>query len=244
MSISINKVYETVMFLLSKNNYGALPPAKFNALSELAVSSIFESLFYLDNLDTIKKTNNLTNEQYADLKRIREEQIDFYSKYSDRQTFTFNTNTNYWEFVGTDLYRAINLSLVNKTTSKKTDIELNLKTRINNSVNSNFNPPNIYFPEYCRVEEAFDVYPKTITNYYVELLYIRKPKAPKWTYSLVSGNPLYNAGASDKQDIDLHISLFERVVVKICGYAGLALREQEVMVASTNEDIKIQQSQA
>jgi hypothetical protein len=242
MSISINKVYETTMFLLSKNNYGTIPPSKFNAFAELAVSSIFESLFYSDNLDAIKKANHLTNEQYADLKRMRDEQIDVYSKYSTPATLTFDLVTGYWNFVGTDLYRAINLSLVNSQSKKKTNIEINLKTRLNYAVNSNINAPNIYFPEYCRVEEAFDVYPKDITGHFVELLYVRKPKIPKWNYTTVGGNPLFNAVGSE--NIDLHISLFERVVIKICGYAGLSLREAEVTNASTNEQAMITQSQS
>lgn len=241
MSISINKVYETTMFLLSKNNYGAITPTKFNAFAELAVSSIFESLFYSDNLDAIKKANHLTNDQYADLKRMRDEQIDVYSIYSTPSNFVLNIVTGYWDFVGTDLYRATNLSLVNNNTKKKTNIEINLKTKLNYALGSNINPPNIYFPEYCRVGEAFDVYPKDITGNFVELLYIRKPKTPKWNYTIVGGNPLFNAISSE--NIDLHISLFEKVVIKICGYCGLSLREAEVTNASTNEQAMITQSQ-
>lgn len=243
MSISVNKVYETTMFLLSKNNYGAIPPSKFNAFAELAVSSIFESLFYSDNLDTIKRANNLTNSQYADLKKIREEQIDVYSVYSTQTNFVFDTPSGLWKFTGLDLYRAVDLSLVNKTTSKKTSIEMSLKTQINYAVNSNINAPNIYFPEFYRLGDDFKVYPEVITGNYVELLYIRKPKTPKWTFATVSGNPVFNASASDKVDIDLHASLYERVVVKICGYAGLSLRENLVMEASNSEEIKVQQSQ-
>jgi hypothetical protein len=242
MSISINKVYETTMFLLSKNNYGAITPTKFNSFAELAVSSIFESLFYSDNLDAIKKANHLTNDQYADLKRMRDEQIDVYSKYSSPSTLTFDAVTGYWNFVGTDLYRAINLSLVNSQSKKKTNIEINLKTRLNYAVNSNINAPNIYFPEYCRVEEAFDVYPKDITGHFVELLYIRKPKTPKWDYTVVGVNPLFNAGNS--VNIDLHQSLYERVIVKIMQYCGVSLKENDVIQVADGEEAKITQKQS
>lgn len=232
------------MFLLSKNNYGSIEPSKFNAFAELAVYSIFESLFYSDNLDTLKKGNHLTNSQYADLKKIREEQIDVYSIYSTPSNFVFDVPSGLWKFTGTDLYRATDLSLVNNTSKKKTTIEVGLKTQINYAVNSNINPPNIYFPEYVRIGDDFKVYPEVITGHYVELLYIRKPKTPKWTYVTIAENPMYNAGASDKQDIDLHISLFERVVVKICSYAGLSLRESDVMQATANEQGLIIQTQS
>lgn len=243
MSISVNKVYETTMFLLSKNNYGAISPSKFNAFAELAVSSIFESLFYSDNLDTVKRANNLTNSQYADLKKIREEQIDVYSIYSTPSNFVFDVPSGLWKFTGLDLYRAVDLSLVNIVTKKKISIEMGLKTQINYAVNSNINAPNLYFPEYYRLGDDFKVYPEVITGNFVELLYIRKPKTPKWTYNIVAGNPLYNAGATDKQDVDLHPSLYERVVIKICGYCGVSLRENEVVQVTTNEQNMITQSQ-
>lgn len=240
--ISINKVYETTMFLLAKNNYGAISPTKFNAFAELAVSSIFEGLFYMDNLDTIKKGNHLTNSQYADLKKIREEQIDIYSIYSTLSNFVLDVPSGLWKFTGNDLYRAIDLSLVNSITKKKISIEIGLKTQINYAVNSNTNAPNLYFPECFRVGEDFKVFPEVITGHYVELLYIRKPKVPKWDYTLVSGNPMYNAGASE--NIDLHQSLYENMVVKIMQYCGISLRESEIVQASEGEEVKIIQKQS
>ncbi len=242
--ISINKTYEVVMFLLQKNNYGAIPPSQFNAFAELAVYSIFEDLFYADNLDTLKKGNHLTNSQYADLKKIREEQIDIYSIYSTPSNFIFDAPSGLWKFMGTDFYRVTDLSLVNNVTKRKTSIEVGLKTQLNYAVNSNINPPNLYFPEYVRIGEDFKVYPEVITGNYVELLYIRKPKTPKWTYNIVAGNPMYNAGSSDKQDVDLHLSLYPKVVVKILQYAGLSLREMDIVQASEGEEVKIIQKQS
>ncbi len=243
MAFSIDNARNIVMFLLQKNNYGSVPPNQFNSFCELAQLSIFESLFYSDNYDTIKKNNHLTNSQYADLKKIREEQIDVYSIYSTQSNFIYDNTSKVWKFVGNDMYRAIDLSLVNNTTNKKTSIELGLKTQLNYAVNSNINPPNIYFPEYCRIGNDFKIYPEDITNHYIELLYLRKPKTPKWTYRNIGGNPIYDASASDKQDIDLHISLFEKFIVKVCSYAGLSLRENDVIQASLNEEAGINQKQ-
>lgn len=245
MSFSIDKVRNVTMFLLKKNNYGSIEPTQFNSFCELAVSSIFEGLFYSDNLDTLKKANHLTNAQYADLKKIREEQIDVYSVYSNQTNFIYDIPSGLWKYISNDLYRAIDLSLVNIATKKKTQIELSLKTNLNYAVNSNVNPPNVYFPEYCRVGDDFKVYPEDSPGYYVELLYLRKPKTPKWTYILDNdGNPLFNGGASDRQDIDLHISLYEKFVVTVCRYCGLSLRDEHVMQASANEEVNINQKQS
>lgn len=242
MSFSINKVRNVTSYLLKKNNYGQIEPSQFDAFCELAVSSIYESLFYADNLDTIKKYNNLTNDQYADLKRIREEQLDVYSIYSTQSNFTYNSGSGLWKYNGTDLYRAIDLNLVHTATKKKVQIEMNLKTKINYAVNSNINPPTINFPEYCRVGEDFQVFPDAPTGYHVELLYLRKPKSPKWGYNLVSGNAMYNASTS--VDVDLHESLYEIFVVKILSYMGLSLKDADVTQATANESAIINQTQS
>jgi hypothetical protein len=244
MSFSINSVRNTVLFLLKKNNYGSLEPSAFNSYCEISQLSIFESLFYSNNLDSIKKTNRLTNSQYADLKKIREEQIDLYSMYSTPSNFIYDPINEIWKFTENNLYKAIELSLVNIITKKKVNIDSNLKSKLNYAINSNINTPTVNFPEYCRVGEDFKVYPINPNGYYVELFYLRKPKTPKWTYTLVQGNPLFNASASDLQDIDLHISLFERFVVRVCAYAGLSLKDGEVTQATASEESLIMQKQS
>jgi len=242
MSFSTNKVRNVTSYLLKKNNYGQIEPSQFDAFCELAIYSIFESLFYSDNMDTIKKSNHLTNDQYADLKKIREEQIDVYSIYSTPSNFTYDVPSGLWKYDGTDLYRAIDLNLVHTSTKRKVNIEPNLKTKINYAVNSNENPPTINFPEYCRVGDDFQVYPEAPTGYHVELLYLRKPKSPKWGYVMVQGNAVYNASTS--VDIDLHDSLYERFVVKVLSYAGLSLKDADVTQATANESELINQNQS
>ena len=121
---------------------------------------------------------------------------------------------------------------------------MNLKTKLNYAVNSNINPPTINFPEYCRVGDYFQVFPDAPTGYHVELLYLRKPKTPKWSYKIVGGNAVFNAGATDKQDIDLHESLYERFVVKVLSYMGLSLKDADVTQATANESALINQTQS
>lgn len=244
MSFSINRVRNVTSYLLKKNNYGQIEPSQFNSLCDLAQNSIFESLFYSNNSDTIKKANHLTNDQYADLKKIREEQIDVYSIYSIPSNFTYDSVSGLWKYIGSDLYRAIDLSLVQVSTKKKVSIEMNLKTKLNYAVNSNINPPTINFPEYCRVGDDFKIYPDVPSGYTAELLYLRKPRTPKWTYTVVAGNAIFNSGANDRVDIDLHESLYERLVVKVLSYMGLSLKDADVTQATANETTLINQTQS
>lgn len=245
MAISINKVRNLVLYLLSKNNYGYISPEQFNSFCELAVAEIFETLFYLDNNSSNKKYARLTNTQYADLKKIREEQIDMYSTYSTPLNFVFNSTTGLWNYTQPDLYRAVNLTLINSTTGKRVDIqEVSKGAELNKILNSNMVSPTTTYPYAVRVGNDFKVYPTNIAGFFVELLYIRKPKTPKWTYVNSNGNPVYNASATDLQDIDLHISLFSKVVSEILSYCGISLREQQVTQFAEQEEAGLQQEQS
>jgi hypothetical protein len=57
------------------------------------------------------------------------------------------------------------------------------------------------------------------------LLYIRTPKAPKWTYNTL-GNPVYNASAGDKQDIELDESMFAPFIMKVMAYCGVSIKSK------------------
>ena len=87
------------------------------------------------------------------------------------------------------------------------------------------------------------VYPITLTaNIWIN--YLRYPKEPKWTYNSVSGDPLFNPSAFDYQDFELPMSDFSDLVVKILQYAGVSIREQEVIAAAKAEELQeIQQKQ-
>jgi hypothetical protein len=69
--------------------------------------------------------------------------------------------------------------------------------------------------------------------------YIRNPKDPKWTYSVLSnGEPLFNQSASDYQDFELPESDFPKIVAKILQYAGLSIRENDVVQLVNQEEMQ------
>jgi len=86
------------------------------------------------------------------------------------------------------------------------------------------------------------VYPDTITNN-INIYYVRYPQDPKWTYTVVNGSPLFNQSANDYQDFELAISDFPKLVLKICEYAGVNIRESEVVQAARTEEAYTDQMQ-
>lgn len=237
--ISTNRVYVTVLYLLNKNNLGNLTAPEYNAYSQLAQQAIFEDLNYEYARWLANKTNRRANSGYSNIPANIREMIDIFSTYSTTANFTYNLGDNLWSYVGNDFYRTIGLSLVNISSGKKVDVEEVSKNMINSLVNSDLSAPTTTYPICTKIGESYRVFPNVPTGYELELTFIRKPKAPKWTYiTLPNGDSMYNGSASDLQDFEISEALFDKLVVKILSYAGLSLREQEVQAYSNNEEIK------
>ena len=236
--ISVNTVRNTIMFLLNKANKGYLGVDEFNSFGQLAQLAIFEDLFDQYNRFINKENKRLTGSNYADLPQNLREQIDVFAEYTTQVNFTYNLSSNLWSYTGSDLYRAENLALINSASGKKIDIQEVNKQKLNKLNNSNLTAPSLLFPICERIGSSFRIYPNVPSGSYAELFYLRTPKNPKWTYMLVQGNPQYNGSAPDKQDFELHPSLFNTLIVKILGYAGLSIREQEVESIANSEEMK------
>jgi len=240
--IGVNIVRNVIMNLLNKNNNGYCSPDDFNSFSNLAQLDVFENLFFQYNNWLNKENKRLTNSEFANIPRNIMEQIDVFSVYSTPLNFTYNSTTNLWSYTGTDLYRIENISLVNAQ-GRKTDIELMKKSEANNIRNSEFISPSLTYPAYERIGDSFRIYPNIPSGSTAELYFIRKPKEPKWTFINAQGNPVYNASATDKQDFELHPSNFVPLVTKIMQYLGISIREDEILKASSDEELKLAQKQ-
>lgn len=245
--ISINRARNTVLYLLDKNNRGFISPEKFDVFCHLAQLDLFENLFYQYNKWVLNQNKKLSSTEYGDIPKNIKEQIDAFSEYSTTGNFTYDGAADVWSFVGSDLYRSEGLSLVFPN-SKKIDVEeVSKGTELNNLINSKINMPTTTYPIYTKIGHGFRVFPKvptTPTGYKLELFYIRTPKTPKWTYTNSDGNPMYSAGASDKQDIELDESLFSAFIIKVLSYCGLSIKEQDVVAVAANAEVVTDQKQS
>ena len=239
--IPINNVRNVVMFLLNKNNYGYISPEEFNTYCNLAQLDMFENLFFQYNQWLAKQNKRMTETEYANIPKNIREQIDVFATYTTETNFVYDEANDIWNYTGSDLYRVENISLVNAQ-DKKIDIEEVNKSELNRLKNGNL--ISLTYPAYEKIGESFRIHPTLDTGYHPELFFLRTPKAPKWTYVNVSGNPVYNASATDKQDIELHISQYAPFVMKVLSYTGLAVREEQVEAATNNEEVKIAQKQS
>jgi hypothetical protein len=98
-------------------------------------------------------------------------------------------------------------------------------------VNSNLTQPTKEFPVYGLQGTELTFYPTTISNKgQVQATYFRYPKVPKWTYiTLANGEPVFDQSQSDYQDFELPPEDEYKLVTKILEYAGMSIRENEVV---------------
>lgn len=238
MSISVNFIRNSVLFIMNKSNLGYIGASELDIFCNLAQRDIYENLFFQYNQMLNRENKRLTGSEYANLKKNIEEQIDHYATYSIPSEFVFDSATETWSFTNNNLYRVENLSLVETATEKKVDVELVSKRQLNVLINSDMTKPSLMFPVYEKIGNKFKTFPLVPSDYYLELFYLRTPLSPKWTFTLVAGNPIYNPSASDLQDIDLHESLLIPFLTKVLNYAGLSIREPEISQFVNSEEAK------
>ena len=226
-AIMINEVRQNVLAILNKNNYGYLTPADFNLFAKQAQLEIFENYFY-DYDYTINKQNAMrSGDGYADILKGLEEVIDTFSSTS---TLTQVSNNNY--SAPSDYY------LINKVIFNNIEVERVTQSKILYLTSSLLTAPSTSYPSYVLEGSTVTVYPVTITGANdISAQYIRYPLDPNWTYStLSSGEAVFNSSAVGYQDFELPQSDMYNLIMKICEYAGVQIREAQVVQYAQTEE--------
>jgi len=109
---------------------------------------------------------------------------------------------------------------------------------------SKLTKPTATYPVYIREGEEITIHPSTISSDVV-CSFVKKPKEVNWTYEEVNGVALYNASAEDHQDFELHASEETNIVNKVLLYAGLTIKQPDIVqVADGKETKKITQEKS
>lgn len=228
----INSVRNTVLSVLNKNNYGYISPNDFNLFAKQAQLDIFENYFYRYNYQILKENARESGIGYADIKKQYEEVIDSFSK------IVSLTKTAGVFDLPADYYTVVRVIYTNGA-GKMVEAEKVPLARAQQLLMSNLTQPIELFPAYVQSEDKLTIYPDTISTG-VSCYYVRYPKDPKWTYTLVSGEPLFNQGAVDYQDFELPLTDEPTLVAKILQFAGMSIREIEALnFASQQEQTEI-----
>jgi hypothetical protein len=173
-------------------------------------------------------------EGYTDIPKNMAEVIDSFSVFN---SLTYSVVTN--KFNLPNDYFFLDKVVYNNST----EVEKVSHRKILNLISSNLTAPTAAYPVYTMDENGILVYPTSITAN-ITSQYLRYPKDPQWTYTSPSGDPLFDPSSSTYQDFELPLDDFANLVIKILEYAGISIREQEVVSAAKAEEVQdIQQKQ-
>ena len=108
-------------------------------------------------------------------------------------------------------------------------------TMLNNSL---LTKPTLTYPAYIQDATRGKIYPTTINSQgQIISQYIRYPFEPNWTYLETSGqDPIYNPSDALHQDFELPLSDEPNLVAKILQYAGVEIREGDVVTFAQGEE--------
>jgi hypothetical protein len=123
----------------------------------------------------------------------------------------------------------INYSIFNSSDIKEAEKVTHSKiTLLDNSL---LTKPTLTYPAYTQDALAAKMYPITIYEQgQVVSQYIRYPFTPNWTYLETSGNdPIFNASDPLYQSFELPLSDEPNLIMKILQYAGVEIREGDVV---------------
>lgn len=230
----INDVRNTVLSIISKENRGYITPLEFNLFAKQAQLEIFGQYMFNYSNAINKQNARMHGEGYTDIPKNMAEVIDSFSTFN---SLTYNIVTNKFDLPADYFF----LDKVVYNNSK--EVEKVSHRKILNLVNSNLTAPTAAYPVYTIDENGILVYPTSITTN-ITSQYLRYPKDPQWTYTSPSGDPLFDPSSSTYQDFELPLDDFANLVIKILEYAGISIRESEVVSAAKAEEVQdIQQKQ-
>lgn len=103
--------------------------------------------------------------------------------------------------------------------------------KLENLLRSNLTAPTFTYPNYVLRGNAITIYPDTgTTGDAVTVFYARYPRTPNWTYSnITNGEPIFNINDPSYQDFEVAESEYYKLVMKICQYCGVQIREEQVV---------------
>lgn len=225
--ISVNTVYTRVQAILNKENRGYMTPQEFNLLANQAQLEVFEQYFY--DLNQFNRVGEITNE-YANIVNNIKEKINLL------RTTSSLTKANSVFALPDNLYR---LGTVYYNDATELDaVDQNDYLHI---AASPLAKPSTKQPVYIRNGDNLTVYPSSITS--LKCTYIKKPLSVNWSYVTINNVAEYNGSSST--DFDLHESDETTIVYKILSYAGLVIKQPEVIqVAEQKDNLKVQKEKS
>lgn len=248
MAINVNTVYTTVLAILNKEQRGYLTPYEFNTLAKQAQLEIFEK--YFDDLNVQLRSPQNTSE-YADRVKTLQEKINAFET-SAVVTVTLSGGFGQYNFSAQNpavhrfgMLEYTNGSLLPVEVEKVPKHEFLLTRR------SQLTAPTSKYP-ICYIEgTTINILPGIASvasangspAQVYNLEYVKKPVDPVWGFTVGTlGQYIYDSGSAS---VDFDISSLDQseLILKILTYAGVIVRDPEIVQAAAGAVAQIDNQQ-
>ena len=253
MAVSINTVYQTVLYILNKEQRGYIPPAEFNSLATQVQSEIFMSYFPDGNQLNRQNQNNTQNDSEF-FNMFKDTAYKLYP-FERNASFTYNTANIGWTYQGTGVIYKLGdiISTYPGNPTYNSITELVSQSDFNKITRSRLTTPTVQYPLAVTTQTTTLIPPSLVqqllvkvipfaTNMTLNINCLFVPTAPSWEFSIgTQGQYIYNVGTS--VDFELDVSEKNNLIINILKYAGVIINDptiiqiasQEAQQASTNE---------
>lgn len=230
MSVSIDRVYQTVLTIVNKEGFDYVTPQEFNLLANQAQIEIFEEYFRDEERLMLQGRND---SDYTDGVRNLDEKISFFYA---RSTSIVDTD---WVNYPDDMYRLGIVASADQMSPGVHMDEVSQKDALYITL-SPLTSPTRKQPVYTRNECGITVYPSTLTS--VNMIYLRRPAEVAWRGTVDAASGQFVVGGST--DFELHPSEFPELVVKILSYIGIMIKAADIAQFAENQEATITQNES
>jgi hypothetical protein len=241
MAINVNTVYQTVLLILNKEQRGYMTPDEFNSVGAQVQLEVFEK--YFEDLNQQIRVPQ-TDFNYSDRVENIDEKIAIFKTFGNAIYDNFSTpGQTYFNLPTTDSYGATSTFYRLGTVTYNNEVELQRLQRNDfyYSEKSKLTKATTTFPTYLYENQKLFVRPTSITNN-IQVDYIRKPLDPIWGFTVGTlGQYQYNATpfsatvTTGSRDFELHISEQTELILRILVYAGIVIRDPQIIQAAAQQ---------
>jgi hypothetical protein len=240
MAINVNTVYQTVLLILNKEQRGYMTPTEFNSIGTQVQLEIFEK--YFEDLNQQIRVPQ-TDTDYASRVANLDEKIAEFKTFGTASYIT-NGLLNYFTLPNVDsynnnveLYRLGNVLYNNETEVQRVD-----RSEFYHIDRSKLTKPSTSFPVYLYENNFLYLKPTTIVSD-INVDFVKKPSNVIWGFTVgslgqyVNNTQVYNLSTqpTGSLDFELHISEQTEVILKILLYAGIVIRDPQIIQVAAQQ---------
>ena len=215
MAISVDTVYKTVLLILNKEQRGYMTPDEFNKIGQQVQLEIFEK--YFEDLNQIVRAPQ-TDADYADRLSYLEEKISIFE------------NTSRYT-VSSGVVNLLDVHRLNTVTYNNIELQKVGKKEYYNIIKSPLTKPTELYPIYLQEGSSLKIEPTTINA--IDTSFIRKPLNIKWNFVTDAGLGIFVFITNGTTDFELHSSEQTEVILRVLAYAGIVIRDPQIIQAAS-----------